>query len=95
MFADQIGKTMEVYVDDMLVKSRYSTDHVKDLNSMFNTLRRYGMKLNPLKCHFGVASEKFLGFIVNARGMEANPEKIWAIINLQTPRTIKQVQSLN
>ena len=53
------------------------------------------MKLNPLKCHFGVASGKFLGFIVNARGIEANPEKIWAIRNLQTPRTIKQVQSLN
>lgn len=95
MFADQIGKTMEVYVDDMLVKSRYSTDHVKDLESMFNVLRRYGMKLNQLKCHFGVASGKFLGFIVNARGIEANPEKIWAIMNLQTPRTIKQVQSLN
>src|SRR5574338_22989 len=53
------------------------------------------MKLNPLKCHFGVASRKFLGFIVNARGIEANPEKIWAIRNMETPRTIKQVQSLN
>ena len=91
MFADQIGKTMEVYVDDMLVKSRFSTDHVRDLGSMFSILREYGMKLNPLKCHFGVASGKFLGFIVNARGIEANPEKIWAIRNLQTPKTIKQV----
>ena len=53
------------------------------------------MKLNPLKCNFGVASRKFLGFIVNARGIEANPEKIWAIRNLETPKTIKQVQSLN
>ena len=76
MFANQIGKTMEVYVDDMLVKSRYSVDHVKDLGSMFDILRRYGMKLTPLKCHFGVASEKFLGFIINVRGIEANPEKI-------------------
>ena len=53
------------------------------------------MNLNPLRYHFGVASEKFLGFIVNSRGIEANPEKIWAIRNLETPKTIKQVQSLN
>lgn len=62
---------------------------------MFNILRECRMKLKPLKCHFGVASGKFLEFIVNARGIEANPEKIWTIQNLKTPRTIKQVQSLN
>ena len=53
------------------------------------------MKLNPLKCHFGVAFGKFLGFIVNARGIEASPDKIWAIRNLETSKTITQFQSLN
>ena len=70
---------MEVYVDDMLVKSRQSTDHIRDLVEMFDILRYYGMKINPLKCSFGVASGKFLGFIVNARVIEVNPEKIQAI----------------
>ena len=60
MFTDQIGKTMEVYVDDMLVKSRFSTDHVRDSDSMFCILRKYGMKLNPLKCHLGSHLENFL-----------------------------------
>ena len=95
MFKEQIGKSMEVYVDDMLVKSRQSNDHVRDLAEMFNILRQYGMKINPLKCSFGVASGKFLGFIVNARGIEANPKKIQAIRDVRPPRTIKQVQSLN
>ena len=79
MFKDQIGKTMEVYVDDMLVKSRQSNDHIRDLAEMFDISRHFGMKINPLKCSFGVALGKFLGFIVNARGIEANPEKIQAI----------------
>src|SRR5574338_956581 len=95
MFKDQLGRTMEVYVDLMLVKSRRSNDHIRDLAEMFDILRFYGMKINPLKCSFGVASGKFLGFIVNARGIEANPEKIQAIRDVQAPRTIKQVQSLN
>ena len=88
---DQIGRTTEVYVDDMLVKSRQSNDHIRDLAEMFDILRHYGMKINPSKCSFGVASRKFLGFIVNARGIEANPEKIQAIRDIQAPRTIKQV----
>ena len=75
MFAKQIGKTMEVYVDDMLVKSLEAPDHVKDLEETFALLRKYKMKLNPNKCAFGVQSGKFLGFIVNRRGIEANPKK--------------------
>ena len=74
MFAELIGRTMEVYVDDMLVKSRKANDHINHLDEMFQVLRQYGMKLNPLKFSFGVSSEKFLGFIVHARGIEANPE---------------------
>ena len=71
-----IGKTIEVYVDDMLVKSKVASAHVAYLTDTFKILRMYRMKLNPLKCAFGVASGKFLGFTVNQRGIEANPEKI-------------------
>ena len=65
MFKDLIGKTMEVYVDDMLVKSMVVIDHVDHLGKMFSILMKYQMKLNPLKYAFGVGSGKFLGFIVN------------------------------
>ena len=67
MFKEQIGKTMEVYVDDILVKSKIVVDHVVHLSNTFVVLRRYRMKLNLLKCAFGVASGKFLGFMVNHR----------------------------
>ena len=65
MFRDLIGKTMEVYMDDMLVKSRMVGDHVEHLRQMFNVLRKYQMELNPLKYAFEVGSSKFLGFMVN------------------------------
>ena len=65
MFKEQIGMTMEVYVDDMLVKSKAVSDHITHLTDTFKILRTYRMKLNPLKCTFGVASGKFLGFMVN------------------------------
>ncbi|XP_074356818.1 uncharacterized protein LOC141696593 [Apium graveolens] len=94
MFKDQIGRTMEVYVDDMLVKSKVTTDHIKHLTEMFNILRRFRMKLNPQKCVFGVESRKFLGFIVNHRGIEANPAKIKALLDMKSPTNVKQVQSL-
>jgi len=95
MFEEQIGKTMEVYVDDMLVKSKQVGDHVCDLEEMFRILRSYLMKLNPLKCAFGVASGKFIGFMVNNRGIEANPEKSKALIDMRLPIRVKDVQSLN
>ena len=91
MFKDQIGKTMEVYVDDMLVKSKEAYDHVTHLSEMFDILRDYRMKLNPQKCVFGVESGKFLGFIVNHRGIEANPAKIKALIEMRSPRNVKEV----
>lgn len=94
MIKDQIGKTMEVYVDDMLVKSKETADHVKHLEEIFTILRKYRMKLNPQKCVFGVESGKFLGFIVNHRGIEANPVKIKALLDMKFPTCIKQVQSL-
>jgi type VI protein secretion system component VasK len=61
MFRDHIGKNVEVFVDDMLVKSRKAASHLADLEETFNTLRSYQMKLNPAKCAFGVSSGKFLG----------------------------------
>ena len=65
MLKEQIGKIMEVYVDDMIIKSKVTSDHVTHLTDTFKILRAYRMKLNPLKCPFGVASKKFLGFMVN------------------------------
>ncbi|CAL8152521.1 unnamed protein product [Prunus armeniaca] len=67
---------MEVYVDDMLVKSIHADQHIADLSVTFAILRKYDMKLNRAKCVFGVCSGKFLGFLVSHRGIEANPEKI-------------------
>ncbi|XP_064940576.1 uncharacterized protein LOC135594082 [Musa acuminata AAA Group] len=95
MFAQQIGWNIEVYIDDMIVKSRTTMDHLTDLAETFATLRRYGLRLNPTKCAFGVSSGRFLGFIVHERGIDANPEKVQAIIGMQTPQTIKDLQRLN
>ncbi|KAL2232611.1 UNVERIFIED_CONTAM: Retrovirus-related Pol polyprotein from transposon 17.6 [Sesamum indicum] len=94
MFEDQIGKTMEVYVDDMLVKSSRSRDHIAYLEQTFATLRKFRMKLNPMKCTFGVAGGKFLGYLISERGIEMNPEKIEAILKLKSPTNIKEVQKL-
>ena len=95
MFAPQIGRNVQVYVDDMLVKSRWEEDHLKDLKETFDTLRSYNMKLNPGKCTFGVTAGKFLGFMVSQRGIEANPDKIRAITKIKPPKNVKEVQSLN
>ena len=95
MFAQQIGRNVQVYVDDLLVKSRREEDHLEDLKETFNTLRSYNMKLNPRKCAFGVTAGKFLGFMVSQRGIEANPDKIRAIMEMAPPRNVKEVQSLN
>ena len=94
MFNKQISKNMEVYVDDMLVKSKEELTHLDDLKETFATLKQYQMKLNPSKCVFGVALGKFLGFMVSQRGIEANPKKVQAIINMTSPRIIKEVQKL-
>ncbi|KAL0453792.1 UNVERIFIED_CONTAM: Retrovirus-related Pol polyprotein from transposon gypsy [Sesamum latifolium] len=94
MVKDQVGTTMEVYVDDMLVKSRKEEDHLEDLRRAFEVMRTYGMKLNPSKCTFGVRGGKFLGYMVSKRGIEANPEKMEAISRLQSPRTLKEMQKL-
>ncbi|XP_020421438.1 uncharacterized protein LOC109949730 [Prunus persica] len=94
IFAKYIWSIMEVYVDDMLVKSRTAESHLHNLSIMCNILKDYRMRLNPMKCAFGVSSGKFLGFMISHRGIEANPEKIKAIIDMERPKTTKNVQSL-
>ena len=94
MFQKQIGATMEVYIDDMLVKSTTAGLHIDHLSEAFQILRNYNMKLNPAKCAFGVSAGKFLGFIVNHRGIEANPDKIKAVLDMPSPSRIKEVQRL-
>ena len=74
MFRDLIGKSVEVYIDDMLVKSKTVGDHIEHLNQMFNILRKYQMKLNPLKC----------AFRVNQHWIEANLEKISAFLEMSS-----------
>ncbi|XP_065049834.1 uncharacterized protein LOC135679779 [Musa acuminata AAA Group] len=95
IFAQQIGRNLEVYVDDMIVKSRVSGDHLTDLSETFATLRNCGLRLNPAKCAFGVSTGKFLGFIIHERGIDVNPEKVQAILDMQAPRTVKDLQRLN
>ena len=95
MFAQQIGRNVQVYVDNMLVKSRREEDHLEDLWETFDTLRSYNMKLNLGKCAFEVTAGKFLGFMVSQRGIEANLDKIRAIMEMAPPRNVKEVQSLN
>ena len=94
MFSHQIRKNVEVYVDNMLVKSKDEVNHLDNLKETFSTLCKYNMKLNPAKCVFSVAFGKFLGFMVSQQGIEANPEKVRAIIEVKSPKTMKEVQSL-
>jgi hypothetical protein len=85
---------VESYVDDIVVKSRKAFDHASDLQETFDNLRAAGMKLNPEKCVFGVRAGKLLGFLVSERGIEANPEKIDAILQMKPPSSVREVQKL-
>ena len=78
----------------MLVKSTTVELHIAHLSEAFHILRNYNMKLNPAKCAFGVSTGKFLGFIVNHRGIKANPEKIKVVLDMSSPSGIKEVQRL-
>ncbi|GKV43341.1 hypothetical protein SLEP1_g50644 [Rubroshorea leprosula] len=94
VFRAQIGKNLEVYVDDIVVRSRKAEDHLADLNETFNNLRKNRMRLNPAKCIFDVESGKFLGFMVSRRGIEVNLEKIRAIAEMEPPKSVKDIQRL-
>ncbi|KAJ4728684.1 Retrovirus-related Pol polyprotein from transposon opus [Melia azedarach] len=94
LFKEQIGKTMEIYVDDMITKSMKIADHVSHLSGTFDVMRKFGMKLNPEKCAFGIAAGKFLGYKVHQRGIEANKKKNKTIVEMRSPRTTKEIQNL-
>ncbi|XP_027177519.1 uncharacterized protein LOC113776533 [Coffea eugenioides] len=94
LFKNQIDRNMEVYVDDMLVKSRTQEQFINDLREIFDILRSSRMRLNPKKCTFGVRSGKFLGYMISKDGVRANPDKVKAIIDMAPPRNIKEVQRL-
>jgi hypothetical protein len=92
--ADQIGCNIHAYVDDIAVMSKKQDDLIADLQETFNNLRKYNMMLNPTKCVFGVPAGQLLGFIVSHRGIEVNPEKIKAILDISRPNDLKDVQRL-
>ncbi|XP_017420406.2 uncharacterized protein LOC108330432 [Vigna angularis] len=94
IFRDQIGRCMDVYVDDMVVRSADGEGHLKDLEEVFRQVRKFGMRLKPAKCTFGVTAGKFLGFMLTSRGIEANPDKCDAVLQMQSPTTLKEVQRL-
>ena len=73
MFEPQLGKTIEVYIDDMVVKSKVTSEHMKDLGNILEILRKHKLRLNASKCSFGVGLGKFLGYMVTHRGIEVNP----------------------
>jgi hypothetical protein len=92
VFGDHIGRTVEAYVDDIVVKTGKADDLVSDLSIAFGCLRANGMKLNPAKCIFGVPRGMLLGYIVSQQGIEANPEKVATLERMGLIRDLKGVQ---
>ena len=91
MFEPQLGKNVEVYIDDMVVESKVVFEHLGDLGNTFEVLRKRKLRLNASKCSFGVGSVKFLGYMVTHRGIEVNPDQIKVINSLQPPQNPKEV----
>ena len=91
MFKSQLGKNIEVYIDDMVVKSKVVSEHVGDLGDIFEILRKHKLCLNAFKCSFGMGSDKFLSYMVTHHGIEVNPNQIQAINILQPSRNPKEV----
>ena len=89
---DQIGKNVQVYVDDIVIKSKEKATLIDDLRETFENLRKFRIKLNPDKCTFGVPAGKLLGFLVSSRGIEVDPTKIRAIESMRLPTCLKDVQ---
>jgi hypothetical protein len=89
-----IGRNIEAYIDDIVVKSEKHGDLLDDLKETFDNLRKSKMMLNPKKCMFGMSSGKLLGYMVSSRGIDANPKKVEAIKNLQPPQIRKEIQKL-
>nr|CAN78921.1 hypothetical protein VITISV_011350 [Vitis vinifera] len=94
IFKPLIGHSVEVYIDDIVVKSKTREQHILHLQEVFYLLRKYGMKLNPSKCAFGVSAGKFLGFMVSQRGIEVSPDQVKAVMETPPPRNKKELQRL-
>ncbi|PKU78247.1 putative mitochondrial protein [Dendrobium catenatum] len=94
IFDNIIHNQVECYIDDLVVKSKVKEAHLFDLRIFFERLSRYDLKMNPLKCAFGVTSGKFLGFVVRHRGIEIDPDKIEAILDMPSPKSLTQLKSL-
>ena len=88
IFDDILHKIVQCYVDDLVIKTKKRGDHLCDLRIVFNRLREYQLKMNPLKCAFGITSGNFLGFIVRHRGIEVNQSKIDAIQRMPEPKNL-------
>ena len=91
LFHNMMHREIEVYVDDMIAKSKTEEEHLVNLRRLFERLRRYQLRLNPAKCTFGVKSGKLLGFIISQKGIEVDPEKVKFILEMPKPRTEKHV----
>jgi hypothetical protein len=91
----QIFNNIQAYIDDLIVKSGERANHISDLAETFANMRRAGLKLNPKKCIFGVTKGKILGCLISAKRIEANPDKIKAIREMEEPKTKKDIQKLN
>ena len=94
MFEPLLEKNIEIYIDDMVVKSKMVSEHLGNLRIIFEVLRNYKLCLNASKCSFSVRSGKFLGYMITHRGIEVNPDQIKVINNLRSPRNPKKVQKL-
>ena len=92
LFHDMMHRDVEVYVNDMIVKSRDTTDHLATLQRFFERIRQFRLRLKPKKCTFGVTSGKLLGHIISERGIEVDPKKIKAILDMLAPRTEREVR---
>ncbi|PKI71430.1 hypothetical protein CRG98_008167 [Punica granatum] len=93
LFHDMMHKEIEIYVNDMIAKSKEGEDHLVNLKRLFDRLKKYKFQLNPVKCTFGVKSGKLLGFIVSEKGIEVDPDKVKAIMELPPPSTVREVRS--
>nr|KYP37669.1 Retrovirus-related Pol polyprotein from transposon opus [Cajanus cajan] len=94
IFHDLIGKFVQVYIDDIIVGSKRKEEHLCHLKLSFKRMRKHGLKMNPLKCAFGVTSEEFLGFIIHQKGIEVDKNKTKAIMETRPPSNKKELQSL-
>ena len=91
LFHDMMHKEVEVYIDDMMVKSKMREGHFEALDKFLARLKKYNLRLNPKKCIFRVTSGKLLGHIVSERGIEVDPNKIKAIQEMPVPKTEKDM----